>query len=131
MLVFDASAEPGTLVPLLEVFGFRIHRPATADKGLTLLKRLSVAAVFIDVAPRGEGEPDSLELCRLVKQFRSPVTGLAPPVMLLVVRDSAAGRVRAKLAGCDVVLTRPVSRGDAARALESCNVALPGDERHC
>jgi hypothetical protein len=43
--------------------------------------------------------------------------------------ESASGRVRAKLAGCDAFLTRPVRRGDAARALESSNVVLPADAR--
>jgi CheY-like chemotaxis protein len=38
-------------------------------------------------------------------------------------------RVRAALAGCDTYLSKPVVRGDVARALQSCSVPLPLDSR--
>jgi hypothetical protein len=38
-------------------------------------------------------------------------------------------RVRAKLAGCDGMLVKPVTRGDVARTLEACGLSLPADAR--
>ncbi len=121
-----ANAELGAL---LQVFGFQVHPATFSADVLALIAEVPLAAVFLDVAPGSEDDMDGLELCMEIKQQRAVLAGAVPPVFLLANRDSAAGRVRAGLAGCDALLVRPVTRGDAARALEAADVALPADER--
>lgn len=113
----------------LEAFGFRVHPAAHSADALSLIAALPLAAVFLDVAPGSDEDMDGLELCMEIKQRRAVLAGTVPPVFLLANRDSAAGRVRAELAGCDALLIRPVTRGDVARALEASDVVLPADER--
>ena len=66
------------------------------------------------------------ELCgRLGKTSR-----LRPSALIAIgERDRHADRVRMQLAGADMVLFRPVSRGDLARALQACGLSLPHDPR--
>jgi len=56
-------------------------------------------------------------------------SGPSTAVVLMSPRLRPADRVRAALARSDAVLAKPLSRGDVARTLESCGVALPADER--
>jgi CheY-like chemotaxis protein len=121
-----ANAELGSL---LQVFGFQVHPATFSADALALIAEMPLAAVFLDVAPGSDEDMDGLELCMEIKQQRAVLAGAVPPVFLLTNRDSAAGRVRAGLAGCDALLARPVTRGDAARALEAADVALPADQR--
>jgi CheY-like chemotaxis protein len=121
-----ANAELGAL---LQVFGFHVHPATFSADALALIAGMPLAAVFLDVAPGSEEDMDGLELCMEIKQRRAALAGAVPPVFLLANRDSAAGRVRAELAGCNALLIRPVTRGDAARALEAADVALPADQR--
>lgn len=130
VLLLDARAGPVALGVVLEAFGFVVHHANSIPEAMTVLARTPLAAAFIDVAAEDAAGIDGLELCRQIKQRQLPLAGAAvPAVMLTAGRDSAAGRVRAKLAGCDSFLAGTVTRGDAARALESCNVALPADAR--
>ncbi len=129
VLLLDAQAGPVALGVLLEAFGFVVHRAHSLAEAVAVLARTPLAAAFLDAAAEDPDGIDGLALCQLVKQRQLPLAGAVPAVMLTARRDSAAGRVRAKLAGCDGFLAGTVTRGDAARALESCNVALPADAR--
>lgn len=129
VLLLDATPGSAALVQLLEAFGFQVHRAEGIAQAMSVLQRTPLAAAFVDAAAQDVTGIDGLGLCQQIKQRQLPLAGSVPAVMLLAERDSAAGRVRAKLAGCDAFLIRPVARGDAARALESCNVALPADAR--
>ncbi len=129
VLLLDPAAEPVALGLLLEAFGFVVHRAHNITEAVAVLERTPLAAAFLDIASDDASGIDGLDLCQQIKQRVLPLSGAVPAVMLMTGRDSAAGRVRAKLAGCDAFLIRPVRRGDAARALESCNVALPADAR--
>lgn len=129
VLVLDPRREHDALAAQLGAFGFAVHAATNSADALALLARMPLAAVFLDVAPASDDDLDGLELCMEIKHRPVESAGAVPPVFLLANRDSAAGRVRAKLAGCDALLIRPVTRGDAARALEACDVALPSDER--
>ena len=129
VVLLDPAGEHGALAAQLGAFGFEVHVAAGSADALTLLAQMPLAAAFLDVAPGSQDDLDGLELCMEIKHARVTAAGAVPPVFLLANRDSAAGRVRAKLAGCDALLIRPVTRGDAARALEACDVALPADER--
>lgn len=128
LLLAPQNTDAG-LAAQLEAFGFRVRHAIYSADALALVADMPLAALFVDVAPGSDEDMDGLELCMEIKHQRVVLAGAVPPVFLLANRDSAAGRVRAKLAGCDALLIRPVSRGDAARALEACDVVLPKDER--
>ena len=129
VLLLDNAPEPTVLGALLEAFGFLVHRADSIAAAMAVLERTPLAAAFLDVAAEDLAGIDGLDLCQRIKHRQVPLAGAVPVVMLLSARDSAAGRVRAKLAGCDAFLTRPAERGAVARALESCNVPLPADAR--
>lgn len=129
VLLLGPERAHADLAAQLEAFGFHVRHATYSADALGLIAEMPLAAIFLDVAP-GNDDMDGLELCMEIKHRRVMLAGAVPPVFLLANRDSAAGRVRAKLAGCDALLVRPVTRGDAARALEACDVALPADERH-
>ena len=129
VLLLEPQAGPAALDVLLEAFGFAVHRANGIPEAMAVLARTPLAAAFIDVAAEDATGIDGLDLCQQIKQRQVPLAGAVPAVMLLSRRDSAAGRVRAKLAGCDAFLAGAVTRGDAARALEACNIAMPADAR--
>ena len=129
VLVLDLAPEAVALSSLLTAFGFLVHRADSIGAAMSVLERTPLAAAFLDLAAQDVTGIDALDLCRRVKRQKLPLAGPVPAVMLVSGRDSAAARVRARLAHCDAFLTRPVTRGAVARALEACNVALPADAR--
>lgn len=129
VVLLDPHREHADLGAQLGAFGFEVHAARFSADAISLLAEIPLAAVFLDVASGSDEDLDGLELCMEIKHRTVELAGAVPPVFLLANRDSAAGRVRAKLAGCDALLIHPVTRGDAARALEACDVALPADER--
>jgi CheY-like chemotaxis protein len=129
VLLLDPSSEPLPLGALLEMFGFQVHRIGSIAAAMSVLERTPLAAVFLDVDVQDATGFDGMHLCHRIKHRLLPLAGAVPAVMLMSAHDSAAERVRATLAGCDALLALPVTRGDAARALESCKVALPADPR--
>ena len=130
VLLVDGSAEPAALEFLLEAFGFRVLKASDSAGAASALETTPLAAAFIDIDVRDEDGEDGFALCRMIKRQFVALAGDVPPVMLMSRRKVASERVQAKLAGCDAFLTHPIRRGDAARALESCDVVLPADERH-
>jgi CheY-like chemotaxis protein len=129
VLLVDGTDEPMALESLLEAFGFRVVRAIDFAGAASALETTPLAAAFIDVDVQDEDGEDGFALCSMIKRRLFSLAGEAPPVMLLSRRKVASERVQAKLAGCDGFLTHPIRRGDAARALESCDVALPADQR--
>lgn len=129
VLLVDGSAEPAALEFLLEAFGFRVLKASDFAGAASALETTPLAAAFIDIDVQDEDGEDGFALCRMIKRQLVALAGDVPPVMLMSRRKVASERVQAKLAGCDAFLTHPIRRGDAARALESCDVALPADER--
>lgn len=129
VLLLDAEPELAALGGLLEAFGFRVHRADNIAAAMAVLERTPLAAAFLDEAAQDITGIDGLDLCQRIKNRQVPLAGAVPAVMLMSQGASASGRVRAKLAGCDAFLTRPVRRGDAARAFEANNIVLPADAR--
>ena len=131
MLLLDPTPSGGLLEALLGAFGFQVRRVDTLAAAMSALARAPVAAAFVDIDAQDGNGLDSLDFCQRVKQRHVSLAGPAPvpAVMLLSDRDSASARVRGQLAGADAFLVRPVARGDAARALEGCSIALPADAR--
>jgi len=129
VLLVDDGAEPIPLEFLLEAFGFRVLKVSDFAGAAITLETTPLAAAFIDIDVRDEDGDDGFALCHMIKQRLFKLAADVPPVMLMSRRRVASERVQAKLAGCDAFLPHPIRRGDAARALESCDVALPADER--
>jgi CheY-like chemotaxis protein len=121
----DATARR-QLCELLGGFGFEVHAAETLDQADRLLRTRPFAAAFLDLVLEGAEEGAGLELCYRIKQ--ADASG-STAVVVLAAQERPADRVRAALARSDVYLPRPISRGDVARALESCGVRLPADAR--
>ena len=125
VLVLDADADDRTaLSELLERFGFVVHAASEMAQATELLAQRSYAAAFLEVAFDGSDRGAGVELCRRVKE-----TEAALALIVVTGRLDPSDQVRARLAGADVHLTKPLSRGDVARSLESCGVGLPADAR--
>lgn len=130
VLVLDADAAArSTLGTLLGGFGFLVHAVSGTEEAAALAASRGFVAAFVDVALDGADGGAGLELCQQIKQGSASPPGDAVALVLVAARLRQMERVRAKLAGCDAFLTKPVGRGDVARALEACGVALPSDAR--
>jgi CheY-like chemotaxis protein len=130
VLVFDSDIEAREpLCALLDIFGFEVHSAATVDEAATLLQMHDFVAAFADVTLDGSDGGAGVELCRRLKTADPGSDALPPALVLVQSNERASDRVLARLAGCDGTLLKPVTRGDVARALESCGVALPADAR--
>jgi CheY-like chemotaxis protein len=109
----------------LDLFGFRTALAVSVPEAEGLSLRRPQAAVFLGVGHGVDGEA-AAALCRRLQRARQD-----RPRALIAVLDAGAhaDRVRLQLAGADAVLLRPVGRGDVARALGACGLALPNDPR--
>lgn len=128
VLVLD---EQGTdrehLCALLAAFGFRPCPAQSAGQAVQLIAQQSFEAAFLGLEPNDAGAGDAGELCRHIRQAES--TASACPAVVVVCGTQQADRVRAALVGGDAVMTKPLARGDVARALDICSVRLPADPR--
>lgn len=130
LVLDDSEIARRHLGGLLEAFGFNVHAFARSEAALRELARRPFAAVFLDLVLSEQDSTDGLELCRRLALGELPTAGAERPKLLMVTGQAAASdRVRAKLAGCDAFLDKPLTRGDVARALEGCRVRLPSDAR--
>ncbi|MDO9314687.1 MAG: response regulator [Burkholderiaceae bacterium] len=117
------------LCSLLESFGFRAHPAQTPLQAVRLLDAKHFAAVFLDVAFDGPEQRISVDLCQRIKAEVPHSTGCASALIIVSGSSRQVERVRATLAGSDEFLSKPVTRGSIAQALEACNVVLPADSR--
>lgn len=125
-LVLDADAVSNTvLCALLERFGFQAHSVTSIAQAEEQLAQRPFAAVFLDIALDDTG----VALLHQIRALPAPWPHPKPAVLMISARVDPATRVRAALAGLGEPLTKPVGRGDVARALESAGVALPADAR--
>ena len=128
VLEHDAAALQH-LRALLEAFGFLVHPVAFSADAARLLAAQPFAAVFLDVVRAETDQEDGIDLCHRIKHAKLRCAGAPPPVLIVSDAAQSADRVRASLAGSEVFLTKPLTRGDVARSLESCQVSLPSDAR--
>ena len=129
VLVLDADEHTSAqLTGLLQLFGFRVHLARDIAQAADVLARRPLAAAFLDITLDGHDEGDGVALLQTIQDLPRLVGHPAPPVLTVSAQLNAADRVRAALAGIKP-LTKPVTRGDVARALEACNVTLPADAR--
>jgi len=125
VLIVDADdAARIQLGGLLLGFGFGVHSVADAARATALLEGHQFVAAFVDVALDDSDGGVGVDLCRHIKA--------SGPSTLLVVASrglTAVDRVRAKLAGCDDVLAKPMTRGSVASVLDLHDIVLPADPR--
>jgi CheY-like chemotaxis protein len=130
VLVLDADDDAGAhLTELLRLFGFRVHTARNLAEAADILSRYPLVAAFLDISLNGPNQGDGLTLIQTINDLPRLLGHPAPPVLLVTARLRPADRVRAALAGVAAPLIKPVTRGDVARALESCDVLLPADAR--
>lgn len=122
----DSSRE--SLAALLGRFGFVVHQARDLADAERLESMGPFAAAFLDVSLDGDEQGASLALCRRLRSAL-PRPGLSTAVVLMSQNVRPMDRVRAALARSDIMLAKPLSRGDVARTLESCGVVMPADER--
>ncbi len=126
VLVLDADAVAAArLRELLERFGFSTHAVTQIDAAEAQLAARPFAAVFVDVALDDEG----VALLQHIRALPAPWPHASPALLMVSAPLDPMDAVRAALAGVPKPLTKPVTRGDVARALESHGVALPSDAR--
>ena len=129
LVLDDSEIAVRFLCRLLGDFGFRAHPVRDSAAAWALLQGQRFAVAFLDIA-LDESEPeDGIVLCQRIKQDAARPDRGAACVMLVSGDARPADQVRARLAGADAFLAKPLSRGSVARALEACGVALPADAR--
>ncbi len=126
--VLVLEADPRTRADLcqtLELFGFRPHVAVSAAEAEGLSLRQPHVAAFLGLGSDYESA-DTEALCKRLHDARH-----GRPVALIAIgeRRLHTDRIRMQLAGADLVLFRPVARGDIARALADCGLHLPRDPR--
>jgi CheY-like chemotaxis protein len=128
VLVLDSN-DPARehLCALLEVFGFCTYPVRTVAEANWMAETQSFTAAFLDMDFGSADAGMAIDLCRWIKQ--ASATSRTCALIVVCASTHPADRVRAALAGSDVVLAKPVGRGDVARALEHCGVVLPADAR--
>jgi len=121
----DAAREH--LCRLVEGFGFCAYPVTSVAQAAWMMQTRAFSAAFLDIAFDDTAGADAIALCRLIKA--APAAGSACALIVMCGAITPTDRVRAALAGGDVVLDKPIARGDVAGALEDCGVALPLDAR--
>jgi CheY-like chemotaxis protein len=124
VLVLEPDPASRTQVcAVLEAFGFRPHVAVSVAEAEGLSLRRHHVVAFLGL---GDDALPAAELCGRLRNFAR----MRPSALIAIgERDRHSDRVRMQLAGADMVLFRPVSRGDLARALEACGLSLPQDPR--
>ncbi len=130
VLVLDEEAGARRqLCSLLEAFGFCPVPAQSLAEAAELAATRPFAAAFLDIVLDGTHHGAGLDLCQRVKDVSEAACGRAAAVIVTSGHVKAVDRVRASLAGGDAFLVKPLGRGDVARALDACEVALPSDAR--
>lgn len=130
VLVLEAEDRArAELHALLRAFGFNVSTTVDPRVAAALVSRRRFAACFVDVALDGSDGGAGVEFCRALRRADQAEGQTRTLLVLVAPRRDVTGEVRARLAGCDAVIPKPVSRGDVARAFEGAGVALPADER--
>jgi hypothetical protein len=102
LVVDDSDIARRFLKVQLERYGCRVSVASSGEEAVSVLERTAPRIVFCDMVMPGL---DGLALCQQVKE-RGFVT---PAVALISARPTQADRVRARLAGCDAFLAKPLS----------------------
>lgn len=130
VLVFDRdSVAREQMAIVIERFGFTAHATGDTVHAAELLQARPFVAVFLAVVLDGSDNGAGVVLCRLARDPDATPAQWTRALLVVGAHPQPTDPVRAKLAGADQYLAKPVSRGDVARALEASGVALPLDAR--
>ncbi len=89
----------------LERFGFDVQLVRSGGQALARVARHHFDFVFMAT---GLDAVDGFHLCKTLKRSRYPGQRLAPTVVLLLEQDAAVEHLRARLAGADACLPKPL-----------------------
>ena len=129
VLVYDPNAQARERTcELLEGFGFCTYPVSNVAQARFMADSQAFVAAFIDIRFDDVHVGDCLDLCHRIK-IAASMNGADCALILLYRTENPADRVRALLVGGDATLAKPPGRGDIARALGDCRVALPSDAR--
>lgn len=129
LVVGGPNAESEQLCSLLQAFGFTVHTTADTSEAIArcAAPALFAAFVFADLSDGHGG--NGINLCGRLPRVSAPATPGAVLLILVAAPLRPMDRVRAELAGCDDVLSTPLTRGSVARFLDARGISLPSDPR--
>jgi twitching motility two-component system response regulator PilG len=98
----------------LETMGIEAHLSESVGKVRDYLARHTYDMIFLDVIlPDGDG----LKICKSVKKDEKHAS---TPVILLTGKASAFDRLKGRMAGCDIYLTKPLDGDTLKKAIKRC-----------
>jgi twitching motility two-component system response regulator PilG len=98
----------------LEAMGIEAHLCESVGKVRDYLARYTYDMIFLDVIlPDGDG----LKICKSVKKDEKHAS---TPVILLTGKASAFDRLKGRMAGCDIYLTKPLDGDTLEKAIKRC-----------
>lgn len=112
LVVDDDPATVEALALVLELEGFAVERAGGADEAIATARRTRPRAVVCDLAlgPGGDG-------CAVARALRAEPALADTRLLALSGSDDAASRARARDAGFEQVLLKPVDAGALLRHL--------------
>jgi two-component system cell cycle response regulator DivK len=114
LLVEDDDASQEIFCAALRHFGYEVHTARVAEEGLRILRSRPVDAVIVDIGLPGTNGFE------LIEQIRADAATARLPVVVCTVHVFAEDQERARVAGCDVFLLKPIepmALGATMRAL--------------
>jgi CheY-like chemotaxis protein len=121
LVVDDDRAGLELLVMVLEADGHTVSASATADGALEQLDR-SVPDVLVTDLMMGADRQGGF---RLIERVRSRAAWTRLPVMALTGVTSAQDLARARAAGADVCMTKPIDVAEFLRVLREVSASTP------
>jgi CheY-like chemotaxis protein len=112
LVIEDGDDNRRMLASLLEHRGFRVHQAATGEDGLEAVLRLRPGRVLLDIGLPGI---DGHEVARRLREQLGDAT---PPLIALTGYGQPADRDRAREAGFDAFLVKPVTMEQLTTVLE-------------
>lgn len=113
LVVGDGDLSRRALHRHLHLQGLRADLARTGEEALQQAARRAYRLVFLDTLG---GEMDAFATARALRKFK-PTSGERPLVIMLSSAGGLWGRLRARLAGCDAFLVKPVDDGKLGRVL--------------
>jgi twitching motility two-component system response regulator PilG len=120
VLIVDDSPTVHKLVESsLAPAGFQVVVAADGVEGLSRLKDLRPVLILLDISMPGM---DGYQVCKVIKA--NPATADIPVVMLSG-RDGLVDKVRARMAGSTVYVTKPFTRASLLQVVQKVVDARP------
>jgi len=114
-LVVDDSTTVRRLMELtLTPIGIQLDFTDNGEDALALVKQGRYDIIFLDILLPGI---DGYRVCKTIKSDKLTKN---VPVVVLTSKDSAIDKVRGKMAGSNVYLTKPLDRNELIQAIDKC-----------